>query len=96
MGTKVTSPKTVLGSSLGENFGFRDNFFYNIQRYPTLGVTYDMTHTRAPTIGVVTPIQGAIFCPNEPRNATIQDAGKPKPSVTTPIVTTPTKYTIYV
>jgi hypothetical protein len=25
-GTKVTYPKTVLGSSLGEGFGFRDNF----------------------------------------------------------------------
>jgi hypothetical protein len=30
-GTKVTNPKTVLGSSLGEDVGFRDNFFYDIQ-----------------------------------------------------------------
>jgi hypothetical protein len=34
-GTKVTNPKTVLGSSLGEDVGFRDNnnLFYDIQRY---------------------------------------------------------------
>jgi hypothetical protein len=44
-GTKVTNPKTVLGSSLSEDFGFRDNFFFNIQRYVTLGMTYNMTQT---------------------------------------------------
>jgi hypothetical protein len=32
-GTKVTNPKTVLGSSPGEDVGFRDNFSYDIQRY---------------------------------------------------------------
>jgi hypothetical protein len=26
IGTKVTNPKTVLGSSLGEDLGFRDNY----------------------------------------------------------------------
>jgi hypothetical protein len=25
--TEGTNPKTVLGSNLGEDFGFRDNFF---------------------------------------------------------------------
>jgi hypothetical protein len=32
-GTKVTNSKTVLGSSLGEDVGFGDNFFCDIQRY---------------------------------------------------------------
>jgi hypothetical protein len=32
-GTKVTNPKTVLDSSLGEDGGLRDNFFYDIQQY---------------------------------------------------------------
>lgn len=33
--TKVTKPKTVLGSCLGEDIGFGDNynFFYDIQRH---------------------------------------------------------------
>jgi hypothetical protein len=44
-GTEATNPKTVLGSSLGEDYGFRDNFFYNIRRYVTLGMAYDITHT---------------------------------------------------
>jgi hypothetical protein len=26
-GTKVTNPKTVIGSSIGEDVAFRDNFF---------------------------------------------------------------------
>jgi hypothetical protein len=41
-GTKVTNPKTVLGSNLSEDFEFRD-FFSDIQRYVTLGITYDTT-----------------------------------------------------
>jgi hypothetical protein len=33
--TAVTNPKSVLGSSFGEEVGFRDNdnFFYDIQLY---------------------------------------------------------------
>lgn len=42
-GTTVTNPKTLLGSSLDEDFGFRDNLFYNIELYVALGTTYDMT-----------------------------------------------------
>jgi hypothetical protein len=42
-GTMVTKPKTALGWSLSENCEVRDNFFYYIERYVTLGMTYDMT-----------------------------------------------------
>jgi hypothetical protein len=31
--TKVTNPKTVQSTILGEDVGFRDNFFYGIQQY---------------------------------------------------------------
>jgi hypothetical protein len=40
-GTKVTNPETVLGSSLGEGVGFRDNFFYDIQLYVSNDQAYD-------------------------------------------------------
>jgi hypothetical protein len=32
-GTKTTNPKYALLSSPGEDVGFRDNFFYDIQPY---------------------------------------------------------------
>jgi hypothetical protein len=44
--------------------------------------------TRAPTIGIATPTQDAIFCADEPRNATRHGPEKPTPSVETPIVAT--------
>jgi hypothetical protein len=86
-GTTVTNPKTVLGTSLGEEVVFRDNFFYDIKRHVTLGMTYDMTLAnprQAATIGVATPTQNAICGADEPRNATRHYAGKKTPSVTTP------------
>jgi hypothetical protein len=39
-GTEVTNPKTVLRSGLGEDFGFRDNF-YDIQAYGKLSGSKD-------------------------------------------------------
>jgi hypothetical protein len=75
-----------------------DILFYNIQRYVTLGMTrhdtYELT-TRAPTIGVATPTQDAIFFADEPRNAIRHDADKSPPTVATPTVATPTKDSIY-
>jgi hypothetical protein len=56
----------------------------------TLGITHEPT-TRAPTVGVATPTQDAIFCADEPRNSTRHDADKPTPSVATPTVATPIK-----
>jgi hypothetical protein len=41
-GTEVTNPKTVLGSSLGGDVGFTDNFFRDIQRC----VSNDQAHDK--------------------------------------------------
>jgi hypothetical protein len=59
--------------------------------------TYDTceTTTRVPTIGVATPTQDAVFCADEPRNATRHDADKPNTSVAMPTVTMPTRDSIY-
>jgi hypothetical protein len=57
--------------------------------------TYEPT-TTAPTTGVATPTQHAIFCADESRNVTRHDADKMTPSLATPIFATATKDSIYV